>query len=78
MSFCCSVRISPQADEAGVETLEDYRGRGYATNVVAGWAIAVRELGRIPLYSTSWDNVVSQSVAKKLGLILYGVDLHFT
>jgi RimJ/RimL family protein N-acetyltransferase len=78
VSLCCSVRISSRADEAGVETLRDYRGRGYATNVVAGWAMAVRELGRIPLYSTSWDNIASQRVASKLGLVLYGVDLHFT
>lgn len=78
VSICLSVRISSQAHEAGVETLEAYRSRGYATNVVAGWAMSVRELGRIPLYSTSWDNVASQGVARKLGLILYGVDLHFT
>jgi hypothetical protein len=78
VSLCCSVRISSRADEVGVETLRGYRGRGYAASVVAGWAMAVRARGRIPLYSTSWDNVASQRVATKLGLILYGVDLHFT
>lgn len=78
VSVCCSVRISPQAHEAGVETAERYRGRGYAPVVVAGWATAVRGLGRIPLYSTSWENAPSQRVASKLGLILYGSDLHVT
>lgn len=78
VSVCCSVRISPRAHEAGVETAEGYRGRGYAPAVVAGWATAVRELGRIPLYSTSWENAASQRVASKLGLILYGSDLHVT
>ena len=78
VSLCCSARVSSQADEAGVETLEGYRGRGYAANVVAGWGMAVRDLDRIPLYSTSWDNLGSQRVTRKLGLILYGVDLHFT
>jgi len=78
VSLCCSARISSRAHEAGVETLRGYRRRGCAAGVVAGWAMAVRELGRIPLYSTSWDNVASQGVARKLGLILYGADLHFT
>ena len=78
VSLCCSVRISPEAHEAGVETLPDYRRRGYAAHVVVSWAVAVRERGRIPLYSTSWDNAASRGVAARLGLIRYGVDLHFT
>jgi RimJ/RimL family protein N-acetyltransferase len=72
VSICRSVRITPQAHEAGLETLEAYRGRGYASSAAAGWAAAVRERGALPLYSTSWDNAASRSVAKKLGLILYG------
>lgn len=28
----------------------------------------------MPLYSTSWDNIASQQVAKKLGLRWYGVN----
>lgn len=74
VSVCFSSRISPRVAEAGVETLEGYRGRGYATRAVAGWARAVRERGRAPLYSTSWANLASQGVARKLGLCLYGVD----
>lgn len=77
VSVCQSVRLSSHAYEAGVDTLEAYRGRGHAADAVAGWAVAVRELGRIPLYSTSWDNEASQGVARKLGLVMYGVDLSF-
>jgi RimJ/RimL family protein N-acetyltransferase len=75
VSVCFSSRIPTVADEAGVETVEAYRGKGYAPAAVAGWAIAIRELGRIPLYSTDWDNLASQSVARKLGLVMYGADL---
>jgi len=78
VSVCRSVRITPAAHEAGVETLPDYRGKGYARDVVAGWARAVRSLGATPLYGTSWENTASQAVAKKLRLAPYGVDFHVT
>lgn len=78
VSVCFSSRNHPRAAEAGVNTLEAARGRGYAARVVAGWAAAVRAEGRIPLYSTSWDNVASQGVARRLGLVLYGADLSLT
>jgi hypothetical protein len=74
-SLCFSARNTPLAAEAGVDTLAEFRGRGYAPAVVAAWALAVRKEGRIPLYSTSWDNLASRSVARKLGLVLYGTDL---
>lgn len=76
VSVCRSVRITPLAHEAGVETLPDFRGRGYAKDVVAGWARSVRRMGAIPLYSTSWENMASQALAKKLGLALFGADFH--
>jgi RimJ/RimL family protein N-acetyltransferase len=73
-SVCFSARNTPVAAEAGVDTVEEFRGRGYAPAVVAAWARAVRQEGRVPLYSTSWDNLASRSVARKLGLVMYGAD----
>jgi RimJ/RimL family protein N-acetyltransferase len=78
VSVCCSVRMTARAHEAGVETYPDFRGRGYAARAVAAWAKAVYEMARVPFYSTSWENEPSRTLAKKLGLVQCGVDLHIT
>ena len=78
VSVCCSVRVTAQAHEAGVETHPDFRRRGYAACAVSAWAEAVRGLDCIPLYSTSWENESSRALAKRLGLVQYGADLHVT
>ena len=78
VAICGSVRITADAHEAGVETAPSHRGHGYAAPVVTAWARAVRDLGVEPLYSTSWQNEASRSVARKLGLIRFGNDLHLT
>ncbi|MFP6650754.1 MAG: hypothetical protein VCA17_00810 [Dehalococcoidia bacterium] len=78
VSICRSVRKSAVADEAGVETLPEYRQRGFAISVVGTWASIVHGAGRIRLYSTAWSNTASQGLAAKLGLIMYGTDLHIS
>lgn len=75
VSLCHSARLSDRAAEAGVQTLAGHQRRGHATAVAAAWALAIRAGGRIPLYSTSWNNLASQAVARRLGLIQYGTDL---
>ena len=78
VSVCRSVRLTPEAHEAGVETLPDFRGKGYAKEVTAEWARLVLATGAVPLYSTSWENTASQAVARKLELKCYGTDFHIT
>lgn len=74
VSICFCARRSNIAAEAGLETAEGFRGRGYGPRVAAAWALAVRASGRIPLYSTSWSNRASLAVARKLGLVAYAGD----
>jgi hypothetical protein len=75
VSVCRTVRRSAHAAEAGVFTADSYRGRGFASRVTGHWASIVSSSGLMPLYSTSWDNHASQSVARKLELVQYGTDL---
>jgi RimJ/RimL family protein N-acetyltransferase len=74
VAVCFCSRVGGRAAEAGVETVPAFRGRGYAAAAVATWAAGVRRRGLLPLYSTSWDNLASQGVARKLGMQLYGED----
>ena len=71
VSVCCCARLSEVAAEAGLETAEAFRGRGFGPRVTLDWARAIRESGRTPLYSTSWDNHGSLAVARKLDLLPY-------
>lgn len=71
VSVCFCARRTDVAAEAGVETAPEFRGRGFATQVTAAWALAIRTSGRVPLYSTSWTNHASLAVAGKLSLVTY-------
>lgn len=78
VSLCASVRTGAHVHEAGLETFAGARRNGHALRAARAWACAVREKARLPLYSTSWDNVASQGVAAKLGARLIGTDFHIT
>ena len=78
VSVCASVRETTVADEAGVETAPAFRGNGYAAQAISAWVSAIRHQSRVPLYSTSWTNVASRAVARKLGLRQFASDIHIT
>ena len=72
VSICASVHASGVAHAAGVETLPAYRGQGLASRTVAAWAERVQTEGATPFYATTFDNIASQGVARRLGLNLVG------
>jgi len=78
VSACCGVRITSRAEEAGVATHADFRGRGHGARVVTAWAGMLRSQERTPLYSTSWVNQSSRRLASRIGLLQYGSTFHVT
>lgn len=78
VSICYSARRTGEVAEAGVDTAEAFRGRGYAALVTSAWAHAIRAVGITPVYSTGDDNLASQAVARKLGLRLFCQDVQVT
>jgi len=43
---------------------------------VVAWAAAVRQGGRVPLYSTDWENTAARALASRLRLVCYAEDFH--
>ena len=72
VSICASVKEVEGAHEAGIETLPSHRRKGLATHAVAAWAGAVLRMNATPLYGTTFDNLASQSVARRLNMELVG------
>ena len=77
VAVCFCARKTEHVAEAGVFTLEGYRKLGFAKLVVNDWAVAVRQEGLVPIYSTSYDNIASQSVANTLGARQFATDFGF-
>jgi RimJ/RimL family protein N-acetyltransferase len=58
--------------EAGAWTRPDHRGNGLAVAVTGAWWQLERRAKTVIYYSTASDNVASQAVARKLGLVPLG------
>jgi hypothetical protein len=71
VATCESVRENDAAAEAWVQTLPEFRRRGYARQVTAAWAQDLLHQGKLPFYSHNMDNLPSQGVARSLGLIQF-------
>lgn len=78
VSACYSARLTDHAAEAGVDTAPAHRGQGLAAAVVNAWRTAIEDSGRTALYSTSYDNLSSQAVARRLGLSQYAETFSLT
>lgn len=71
VSICESSRENARAGEVWVQTVPDFRGRGFAGQVTAAWARHLQQQTKIPFYSHKLSNLASQAVAQQLNLIQY-------
>jgi predicted GNAT family acetyltransferase len=74
VAICRAVRRSRIALEAGVDTIEAFRGRGFGAAVVAAWAERVWQDGRVPCYATDFSNAASLALARRLDMMRIGTE----
>lgn len=63
--------------ELAVETLPEYRGRGYGSSVLCQMINKVLDMGKIPTYRASVFNKASIATAKKCGFAEIGKEFYF-
>lgn len=61
--------MSNEVQEVGINTLQEYRGKGYATNVCMRCVEEILKSGKVPQWSTDINNIVSQKLAEKVGFV---------
>ena len=64
--------MSDEVQEIGINTLPDYRGKGYATIACQSSINEMLKNGKVPQWSTSTTNIASQKLAEKLGFVRLG------
>ena len=74
VSVCHTVRRSRHGIEAGIDTAEEHRRRGYGRCAVAAWSSMVEQEGGLGFYSTGWPNRASVGLASSLGLMQFAVE----
>jgi hypothetical protein len=68
VSVCITARNGAEGAEAGVATVPELRGRGFAAAATAGWASLPALQDRKLFYGHLLDNHSSRRVAERLGL----------
>lgn len=58
-----------EVQEIGINTLNEYKGNGFATDVCVSSVNELLNNYKCPQWSTSIDNIASQKLAKKVGFI---------
>jgi GNAT superfamily N-acetyltransferase len=60
-----------------VDTLPEFRGRGYARQATAAWVAHVLRAGITPYYTHATDNHASRSLARSLGAVEFAIGVKY-
>lgn len=81
-SECRLSDTQPEYADLGIIVNQDFRGRGFATEILQWQINRVLQLGRKPICSTTIDNIASQKAIKKAGFycsnIIFDIELTAT
>jgi GNAT superfamily N-acetyltransferase len=69
VSFCYAGAMTETLWDISVDTLADYRGRGYAQEAVVYMIEYMRKIGKEPVYGAMDSNLPSLRLAEKLGFV---------
>ena len=75
VAICRTVRRHSLALECGVDTIAEFRGKGFGTEVARSWARKVWNINLIPCYSVHRENKASLAIVNKIGINRYGMDV---
>lgn len=70
--------MEEQVQEIGINTLKDYRGKGYASMACARCIREMTDRHKVPMWSTSTDNTASRRLAGKTGFAEYAEVISMT
>jgi predicted GNAT family acetyltransferase len=59
--------MQDRVEEIGIDTLETYRNRGFASAALAGSTLATLAIGRLPIYRVSIYNTPSIRIVERVG-----------
>lgn len=63
--------LSDKVQEIGINTLREYRGRGYAAAACSLCAENIIANGKCPQWSCAYDNIASARLAEKIGFVQF-------